>query len=511
MSYILEMKDITKQFGELKANDRINIQVKKGEILALLGENGAGKSTLMNILYGLYRPTSGEIRFDEHQVIIDSPLRAIELGIGMVHQHFMLIPAFKTWENIVLGLEDEQKHILQPALAKQKMQAIAQKYNLQLYPEAKIDTLSVGLQQQVEIAKVLYRGSRLLILDEPTGVLTPVEKSALFKTLRELAAKGISVIFISHKLDEVKEISDRVSVLCRGKNIGTVETAGVSTQELARMMVGRDVVFSVDRQGEYTSGETVLCVQNLCVKGNRRASTLQNLNLTIRQGEVLGIAGVDGNGQSELVEAIAGIRRVQAGSIEMCGQSITNASPGHIINKGIAMIPEDRKQVGSVQSFNIDRNLVLRRSGDTAYARRGIINYKKLTEEADKLIAEYDIRLSHRLSTVSLLSGGNLQKLILARELHACPKLLVAMHPTRGLDVGAIEFIHKRILEARAQGTAVLLISSELEEITALSDSVVVISNGQLSNVLKDESLNMETIGMLMGGAASAQGGEALA
>ena len=500
MSDILKMINITKQFGRLKANDNININVVQGEILALLGENGAGKSTLVNILYGLYKPTRGEIWFDGRKIVIDSPLKAIELGIGMVHQHFMLIPAFKTWENIVLGLGGEQKYVLNETRAKERIHDIAKKYNLTIDCDARIDTLSVGLQQQVEIAKVLYRGSKLLILDEPTGVLTPVEKVELFKTLRGLAAQGVSVIFISHKLNEVKEISDRVTVLNRGKNVDTVNTADVSVQELARMMVGHDVVFKVNKEGICKSDEVVLCVKDLTVQAARRAAGIENLNMCIRSGEVLGIAGVDGNGQSELVEAICGMRPVRGGSISICGKDVTGATPQQIIACGTALIPEDRKSVGCVLPFTIDKNLALRRSGDPQYAKRGLLNYKTLAEEADQVIEEYDIRLSHRSSPVALLSGGNLQKLILARELRSAPKLLVAMHPTRGLDVGAIEFIHGKILEARAAGCAVLLVSSELEEITALSDSVVVMHNGGLSDVLCGEDMNTERIGMLLGG-----------
>ncbi len=501
MPDILNMVDITKRFGQLVANDHINIQVQYGEILALLGENGAGKSTLMNILYGLYKPTSGSIRFDGKPVSIESPLQAIELGIGMVHQHFMLIPAFKTWENIVLGLKDEQKSFLKENEAKEKIGAIAQKYNLQIDCDAKIDSLSVGLQQQVEIAKVLYRGSRLLILDEPTGVLTPPEKTELFKTLRELAKQGMSVIFISHKLDEVKEISDRVSVLNRGKNVATVSTSSVNTAELARLMVGRDVVFKAIKEGECPQREPALEVSDLCVKGNRLNSSLKKLGLCIHKGEILGIAGVDGNGQSELVEALCGMRPIQSGQILIEGRKIGSPSPRKMIENGVALVPEDRKQVGSVLPFTIDKNLILRRSGDKAYSRFGLLQYKKMKIEADEVIREYDIRLSHRYSPVAFLSGGNLQKLILARELRSHPKLLLAMHPTRGLDVGAIEYIHGRILQARAAGCAVLLISSELEEICALSDTVVVMSDGQLSKTLVGEERSMERIGLLLGGA----------
>ena len=500
MPDILNMVHMTKQFGNFKANDDISIDVHPGEILALLGENGAGKSTLMNVLYGLYRPTSGEIWFDGKKVDIESPLKAISLGIGMVHQHFMLIRAFKTWENIVLGLQDEQKHLLKEDIAKKKIQKLAEEYHLQIDPDAQIDTLSVGLQQQVEIAKVLYRGSRLLILDEPTGVLTPVEKERLFFTLRNLTKSGLSVIFISHKLDEVIEISDRVAVLCRGKNVCTVNTKDVTKTDLARMMVGRDVVLTVEREAPEISTEEVLSIRDLQVTGNRLASCIKNLNLTIHRGEVFGLGGVDGSGQSELVEAICGMRRVEGGQISLCGKDITNASPREIIQSGSALIPEDRKKVGTVHSFSIDRNMILRNLSDPRYCHRGVIDYKTLAADTDQLIEEFDIRYSNRTDPVSHLSGGNLQKVILAREIKSAPALLVAMHPTRGLDVGAIEFIHRKILDAANQGAAVLLVSTELEEIASLSDTVAVMASGKLSQPLRGDMVNLENLGLLIGG-----------
>ncbi|MEL7609279.1 MAG: ABC transporter ATP-binding protein [Bacillota bacterium] len=499
-SDILEMKNITKRFGSMLANDEVSIHVREGEILALLGENGAGKSTLMNILYGLYKPTSGTIYWKGKPVVIDSPIKAIRMGIGMVHQHFMLIPALKTWENVVLGLGDEQKHILHPEIAKEKILKIAADYKLQINPDARINTLSVGLQQQVEILKVLYRGSSLLILDEPTGVLTPPEKEKLFGTLKSLAQSGLSVIFISHKLDEVMEISDRVSVLCRGKNVATVDTKDMTKERLARLMVGRDVVFTVEKNAVQQSGETILDIEDLCVNGERLASTLQSISMRIRSGEIYGVAGVDGNGQSELMESIAGLRKVCKGCIRIDGKDVTNATPAQVIDCRTAFIPEDRKQVGTVKSFGIEKNMILRDIDNPSHTRYGLIDYKKLRDEADKVIEEYDIRFLERESPVGLLSGGNLQKVILSRELRSNPRLLLAMHPTRGLDVGAIEFIHKKLLEARGRGAAILLISSELEEIMSLSDRVVVICNGKISRELAASDVTIENIGMLMGG-----------
>lgn len=500
MPDILNMIHITKQFGTFKANDDITIDVHEGEILALLGENGAGKSTLMNILYGLYRPTSGEIRFEGKTIEIKNPLEAISLGIGMVHQHFMLIQAFKTWENVVLGLRDEQRRLLKEEIAKKKLSDLAERYRLQVDPDAPIRSLPVGLQQQVEIAKVLYRGSRLLILDEPTGVLTPLEKEKLFVTLRNLTHHGISVIFISHKLDEVKEISDRVAVLCRGKNVCTVSTADVSKQELARLMVGRDVLLSVERENPVIRDDVVLKAQGLCVEGNRLASCIRDLDLTIHAGEIFGLAGVDGNGQSELVEAITGLRPVTGGQVVIDGQDITHASPREIIQAGVGLIPEDRKKVGTVHSFSIDKNLILRDLNHPDYCHRGVLNDSVLTQRTDQAIEEFDIRYSNRKDPVSHLSGGNLQKVILAREMKAKPKLLIAMHPTRGLDVGAIEFIHHKILDAANAGMAVLLVSTELEEIVSLSDTVSVMSSGALSAPLRGKQLTMENLGLLMGG-----------
>ena len=509
MPDILNMRHITKQFGDFKANDDISIDVHQGEILALLGENGAGKTTLMNILYGLYKPTSGEILFDGKPVAIDSPLKAISLGIGMVHQHFMLVQAFKTWENIVLGLQDEQKIILKESIAKKKIMELADAYNLQINPDAQISTLSVGLQQQVELAKVLYRGSKLLILDEPTGVLTLKEKEQLFLTLRNLVKSGLSVIFISHKLDEVLEISDRVTVLNRGRVTQTVNTADVTKKDLARMMVGRDVVLTVEREKKAVSGEEVLVLDKVNAKGNRLRSNLKDLSLSLHKGEILGIAGVDGNGQSELVEVISGLRPVQSGSISLNGKPVANLTPDKIIAEGTAFIPEDRKKVGTVHSFTIDRNMILRNLSDERYIKKGLIDQRKLKTDTDATIEEFDVRLSGRNHPVSSLSGGNLQKVILARELRDEPVLLVAMHPTRGLDVGAIEFIHRKILEAADKGTAVLLVSTEMEEILSLSDTIRIISDGRLSEPLREEDMNPERLGLLLGGSAPEKAPEA--
>ncbi|MCE5342398.1 MAG: ABC transporter ATP-binding protein [Eubacteriales bacterium] len=497
---MLVIRNITKQFGDSKANDNVHLTVRSGEVHALLGENGAGKSTLMNILYGLYKPTGGQIVYRGEEVVIDSPMKALSLGIGMVHQHFMLIPAFKTWENIILGTEGDGKLKVDVRIVRERILTIARQYSLQIDPDARISTLSVGLQQQVEIAKALYRGAELLILDEPTGVLTPPEKAKLFETLRSYANSGHSVIFISHKLDEVMEISDRVTVLRGGKNVATENTADMDKQKLARLMVGRNVDFGV--QKDSFAGETsqVLSVHNLVVPGNRLVSSLKGVSFTIRAGEIVGIAGVDGNGQAELAEALTGLRHVEQGEVLLGGQNIKNISPRRVIDTGVALIPEDRKSVGTVKNYTIDQNIILRREKAPSASRHGMLAYKRITRRTDEMIKEYDIRYTGRYLPVSALSGGNLQKVILAREISANCRLLIAMHPTRGLDVGAIEFVHAKLLQAREKGTALLLISSELEEILALADRVFVMCDGRFAGELTQRNITMENIGMLMGG-----------
>jgi simple sugar transport system ATP-binding protein len=497
---LLAMNHITKQFGDMLANNDICFQVQKGEVHALLGENGAGKSTLMNILYGLYRPTAGEIVLNGRPEVIDSPLKAIGLGIGMVHQHFMLIPAFKTWENIVLGIPGDGRLRIDERIVHEKICEISRMYRLQVDPDAKIASLSVGLQQQVEIAKVLYRGSKLLILDEPTGVLTLPEKEKLFQTLRSFSHGGYSVIFISHKLDEVMEISDRVTVLRGGRKVATENTRDMDKQTLARLMVGRNIVFTVQKNDATGETRRVLSVRNLLAPGNRLISSLKGLSFDVRAGEIVGVAGVDGNGQTELAEALTGLRRSEGGEVLLEGRSILNLPPRNVIDAGTAFIPEDRKTVGSIKNYGIDKNLILRRERIPGISRRGLIAYRRVARRTDEVIREYDIRYSGRNMPVSTLSGGNLQKVILAREIGSDCRLLIAMHPTRGLDVGAIEFVHEKLLEARAKGTAILLISSELEEILALSDRVLVMSGGAFSGELTRENITAENIGMLMGG-----------
>lgn len=494
---ILEMEGITKAFGDFKANDDVHLEVRAGEIHALLGENGAGKSTLMNILYGLYQPTAGTIRLQGKEVVIDSPLTAIQLGIGMVHQHFMLIPAFTVAENVILGLPSEKEPFLDLEGAKVKIRALAEKHDLQVDPEMKVANLSVGLQQQVEILKALYRGADLLILDEPTSVLTPQETRKLFETLRHLAQHGHSIIFISHKLDEVLSISDRISVLRRGKKVATVETAEVDKRELARLLVGREVVFSLEKE-PVKPGKDMLFIKGLRVKGKRLASTLKGISFSAREGEIIGIAGVDGNGQTELIEAIAGLQKVESGQIIIDGTDVTGWKPQEIMSLGVNLIPEDRKEVGSIKDFDLTDNAILRRHHKKPFQNRMFIDYPVARKYVDNLIDEYDIRTGSRNVRACQLSGGNLQKLILGREIDANPKVLLAMHPTRGLDIGATEFIHNRLLEQRKKGTTIIVVSTELEEIMSLSDRIVVMYDGTITAILDESEASMELLGKHM-------------
>ncbi|KUO49882.1 MAG: hypothetical protein APF76_00580 [Desulfitibacter sp. BRH_c19] len=493
----LKMSEITKTFGNFNANDNINLEVEEGEIHAILGENGAGKSTLMNILYGLYKPTKGQIFLGNKEVSIDTPLKAINLGIGMIHQHFMLISPFTVTENIILGLKSEQEPFLDLEGAKKRINMIAQKHGLVVDPDAIISSLPVGLQQRVEILKALYREADLLILDEPTGVLTPQETVELFETLKSLAKKGHSIIFISHKLNEVLEISDRISVLRRGKKVATVNTDEVSKKELAKLMVGREVVFTVEKEDK-EPGKTILELKKLNVQGRRLVSSLKNVSFCIKEGEILGVAGIDGNGQTELIEAISGLRKVESGEILLDNVNIANKTPAEIFKKKVCLVPEDRKEVGSVKKFNIPDNAVLRNHCEKPYLKNYFLDYKEINKHTDKLIEKYDIRTAGRQIEASLLSGGNLQKLILAREISVGPKVLLAMHPTRGLDVGAIEFIHKQLCIERQKGTAIILVSTELEEILSLSDRVLVLNSGEIAGILSQKDATKEIIGELM-------------
>lgn len=495
---ILVMRDIVKEFGSFRANDGINLEVESGEVHALLGENGAGKSTLMNILYGLYQATSGEIYFEGRPVKIASPKDAIDLGIGMVHQHFMLIPALTVAENIILGMK-MPRGILDLKDACQKIKELSRQYGLDIDPEAKVWQLSVGQQQRVEIVKALYRGARLLILDEPTAVLTPQEVEDLFGVLNRLTREGITVIFITHKLNEVMAICRRVTVLRAGKVIGTVATCETDKNRLARMMVGREVFFQVDKR-PCCPGKPVLEVRNLEALNNKGLKALKGISFSLHKGEILGIAGVDGNGQSELVEALTGLRHVIAGQVLLNGEDVTNLPPRKILERNVAHIPEDRNVRGLVGPMSIKENLILQEYYKSPFSRGWFLNREVINQHAVKMVREFDIRTSSEELPVRNLSGGNQQKVVLAREVFRQPELLIAMHPTRGLDVGATEYVHKRLVAERDRGAAVLLVSTELDEILSLSDRIAVIYEGEIMGIVPGTEAQVEELGLMMAG-----------
>jgi len=499
VDYILEMREIIKEFGPLRANDRVNLKVKRGEIHALLGENGAGKTTLMNILYGLYQPTSGEIIFEGRPVRITSPREAIELGIGMVHQHFMLIPALTVAENIILGMKAGPGGLLDLEQASARIKELSRQYGLDVDPYAKVWQLSVGQQQRVEIVKALYRGARLLILDEPTAVLTPQEVRELFRVLKKFTQEGHTVIFISHKLDEVMSLCDRVTVLRAGRVIGTVETSNTSKEELARMMVGREVFFKVDKK-PCCPGEVILELKGVEALDNKGLKALKGVSFSLCRGEILGIAGVDGNGQSELVEVITGLRKAIAGKVFLKGRDITNLPPRKILEQNVAHIPEDRHVRGLVMEMSIKENIILQTYYRPPFSKGFWLDWKTIKEHARRLIKEYDVRALSEEIPVKNLSGGNQQKVILAREVCRQPDLLIAMHPTRGLDVGATEYIHRRLVEERDRGAAVLLISTELDEILSLSDRIAVLYEGEIMGIVPGGEVDIEELGLMMAG-----------
>ncbi|MFW6030749.1 MAG: ABC transporter ATP-binding protein [Halanaerobiales bacterium] len=496
------MCDITKTFGDVVANNCVNLNIKPGEIHALLGENGAGKSTLMNVLYGLYSCDQGEIFIEGQCKKIKSPDEAIGCGIGMVHQHFMLIPVLSVIDNIILGQKDN-KFVLERDKAAKKIKELGEKYNLAVDPEAKIKDLTVGQKQRVEIVKSLYCGANILIMDEPTAVLTPQETKFLFNIIKGMTDKGFTVIFISHKLNEVMEISDRVTVLREGKVVGTVETENTNKDELAKMMVGREVLFDVDLPNTEI-GEKVLNISDLIVKDNKEDfNVINGLNLEVRSGEILGLAGVDGNAQTELVEAITGLKEVNSGEISLKDQVINNYSPKERIEVGISHIPEDRHERGLILDLTLKENLITAEFDKEPFSKKGFINWKVVRKHADKMVSDYNIKTSSINAAVNNLSGGNQQKVILARELNRKPELLVAMHPTRGLDVGAIEYVYQKIADAKSQDAAVLLISTELEEIFKLSDKIAVIYEGEILKVINKDKASYKEIGLLMAGSKS--------
>ena len=475
----LELRRITKRFGSLVANDAIDFELRRGEIHALLGENGAGKSTLMNVLYGLHQPDEGEIRLDGEPVKIDSPRRAIALGIGMVHQHFMLVPVMTVAENLVLGSEPRRGPLLDYGTATKWARELSEHFGLSVDPDARVEDLSVGAQQRVEILRALFRGAKVLVLDEPTAVLTAQEAQDLFRVLRSLKEEGTSVVFISHKLNEVLDVADRVTVLRRGKRVDTVETEGSTERSLARLMVGRDVLLQVEKSA-HDSGEALLRVKDLEVIDDRGLPAVRGVSFEVRGGEIVGLAGVDANGQSELIEAITGLRRAAAGSIEVDGHDVTTSTARQTLEAGVGHIAEDRHRRGLVLEFTLAENLSLREYRKPALSRLGWLSPKRMTARARGLLTDYDVRGGQADTLASSLSGGNQQKLVIARELSANPRVLVAAQPTRGLDVGAIEFVHRRLVEERDEGRAILLVSLELEEVLSLSDRILVIYEGEL-------------------------------
>ena len=476
---LLELKGITKRFPGVVANDGVDFDLRKGEVHALLGENGAGKSTLMNILYGLYHPDEGEFRLNGKPLRINSPSEAIDAGIGMVHQHFMLIPVMTVAENIVLANEPTHGPFLDLGGAEARVRELSERFGLAVRPDARVESISVGMQQRVEILKALYRGAEILILDEPTAVLTPQESSELFEIVNSLKAEGKSIIFISHKLNEVLEIADRITVLRRGKTIDTVPREGATEDGLARLMVGRDVILRVDK-GEADPGQPLLTVEELYVDDERGLEAVRGISFGVRAREIVGIAGVDGNGQSELIDALTGLRRAKAGKITVNRRDVTGDSPRECLDAGVGHIPEDRQVRGLVLDFNLAENIALHDYREEPDSKHGWLFPKRLIARAGRLLKEFDVRGGGPETRASALSGGNQQKVIVAREVSRDPSVLVAAQPTRGLDVGAIEFVHRRLVEERDEGRAILLVSFELDEILSLSDRILVIYEGQI-------------------------------
>ena len=499
----LEMKNITKRFPLVVANDKVNFTVYKGEIHALVGENGAGKSTLMSILYGLYQADSGEIFINGEKVNITNPNVAINLKIGMVHQHFMLVPPLTVTENIILGMEPIKNNIfIDMEDATKRVEELSKSMGFKIDSKAKIEDISVGIQQRVEIIKVLYRGADILIMDEPTAVLTPQEVEELFGILNSLKKQGKTIIFITHKLNEVKAISDRITVMRDGKVVGVKNTKDTNQEEIANMMVGRKVLLQVDKK-EHKFGKTVLKVNKLNALNSKKLPALKEVSFEIREGEILGIAGVEGNGQTELVEVITGLRPALSGKIFLYDKEITDYSPRNIREQKIAHIPEDRRQRGIIADYTVSENLILGSHYLPPFNKGLSLNISEINSHADKLIEEYDIRPSDSYNLLKSLSGGNQQKVIVARELFGEPRLLVAAQPTRGLDVGSIEFVHSQILKERDKGKAILLISADLDEILSLSDRIAVIYEGEIVDVLDPKKTEEKEIGLLMTGSTT--------
>ena len=498
--FVIEMLHITKEFPGIKANDDITLQLRKGEVHALLGENGAGKSTLMSVLFGLYQPEEGKILKNGKEVAIRNPNDANALGIGMVHQHFKLVECFSVLDNIILGVEPNKLGFLQKAEARKKVVALSEKYGLRVDPDALISDISVGMQQRVEILKVLYRGAETLILDEPTASLTPQEIEGLMEIIENLTADGKSVILITHKLKEITASSDNCTIIRQGKYIQTVKVADVNENELAAMMVGRDVNFKVDKK-EMEPGEVVLEVKDLHAKDYRGVEILKGFNLNVRKGEIVGLAGVDGNGQTELVEVLTGLRKAESGTVTMLGKDVFNKSPKETFENGISSIPADRQKHGLILDFSNEDNMILQHFEEEPFSSHGFLNRKAIREHAEELIEKFDVRPRGCAEALAgTLSGGNQQKVIIAREVTNDKDLLIAVNPTRGLDVGAIEFVHKYLVEQRNKNRAVLLVSFELDEIMSLSDRIEVIFDGQITGSVPGKDADEKELGFMMAG-----------
>ena len=497
----LELRDITKQFPGVLANDRISISASRGKVLGLLGENGAGKTTLMNILSGLYRPDSGEILIDGQARVFTDPADAISAGIGMVHQHFMLVPVFDVVESVALGAEPVSGFFatFDRATARARVVELSEQYSLHVDPDARIEDLPVGVRQRVEILKALYRKSDILVLDEPSAVLTPGETEELFDIIRGLAAGGTTVIFITHKLNEVLEVADTITVLRRGRVAGTVLPAETSREELANLMVGRDVDLTVTRSPA-TPAEVVLELVGLSVRDDRDAMAVRGIDLEVRAGEIVAVAGVQGNGQTELVEVITGLRAIDSGTMRIGGQAVEHATPRRVSDLGVAHIPEDRTRDGLIGRMTVAENYILDSYHREPYSRGGRLDWKAIGDGAEVGVREFDIRTPSIETHVGSLSGGNQQKVIVAREFSRPVRLVIAAQPTRGLDVGSIEYIHRRIIEQRDAGAAILIVSTELDEVLALGDRVVVMFAGRIVGVLTSDQATKEAVGMLMGG-----------
>ena len=500
MEYVVEMLNIRKEFPGIVANDNVTLQLKKGEVHALLGENGAGKSTLMGMLFGMYQPEAGVIKVKGKEVKISSPNVANDLGIGMVHQHFKLVENFTVTENIILGCEPKKFLTVDIKSAAKKIDELSKTYGLNVDPYAKIEDISVGMQQRVEILKMLYRNAEVLIFDEPTAVLTPQEIDDLIKIMQNLINEGKSIILITHKLKEIKAAADRCTVIRRGKCIGTVDVKTTTEADMAKMMVGRQVSFKVDKV-EANPGDEVLRLENLSVKNNKKVLGLKDFSLNVRKGEIVGVAGVEGNGQTELVEAITGMRGIESGSIFFNGKDISKTSIRKRIDEGIAHIPEDRHKRGLILDYTMEDNMVLKVYKNKPFSKNGLINRSKITEYANNIIETFDVRSGEGGKSIARsLSGGNQQKGVIGREIQSSPDLLIAVQPTRGLDVGSIEYIHKRLVEQRDSGKAVLLVSLELDEVLNVSDRIAVVNNGELIGIVNASETDENEVGLMMAG-----------